>query len=152
MATDKTAREGRFADYGRGDAVYKGYRDAVKDDPYDKKFFKRNFERYDTLKEAGLDKNLQKLKNLSDVELEAIAAKAVINQSDYAPKPLNTRLNRKKYNIKQAKRVMARRAAGQPVRKQVLQRTKAARAHIRRVQRNRKLAKTPLYPNLPKGF
>jgi hypothetical protein len=152
MAQDKTQREGRFQDFSKGEGIYKGYQDSVKEDPFDKKFLKRTFKEYDVLKKGKLHKNLQPLRDMNDQQLESLAAKAVIERSDYKPKKLNRRLNDKKYNIKWAKKVMARKQAGQTVRKQALKRTKAARAHILRVRRNRRVMKTPLYPHLPKGY
>lgn len=150
--TDRTDRQGRFQDYQRGDAIQKGYRDAVADDPFDKKFMKRQFKSYDVLKKGGLHKNLKKLTRYNDVQLEALAAKAVLEKADVKKRKMNTKLNHAKYNIKWAKKVMAKRAAGQTVRRQSLKKTKAARRHILNVRRNRRLAKTPLYPNVPKGF
>lgn len=147
-------RQGRFTDSDRGGSIVSGYRDAVKDDPFNKKFLARNYKQYDTLKKAGLGspKNLKKLKGLSDSQLESIAAKAVLKDKGFKRKKLPTKLNRKKHNIKWAKQVMAKRRAGQTVKKQSLQKTKAARQHILRIQKNRRIMKSPLFKGVPKGF
>lgn len=152
MALDKTNRQERFQDVQKGASIAAGYKDAVNDDPFDEKFIKRQVKSFDTLKKAGLHKDLSRLADYSDPELEALAAKAVIEQSEYKPKKLNTKYNRKKYDIKAAMRVQKRKQAGQPVRRQRLRQTREARAHIMRVQRNRRLMRKPLYPNLPEGY
>lgn len=153
MATDQ--RQGRFTDPSGGQGIVQGYRDAVKEDPFNKKFLARNYKEYDVLKKAGLGKpkNIKKkLKGRTDAELENIAAKAVLQKAGVKRKKLTRKYNTKKHNIKWAKKVMARRAAGQSVKKQTLKRTKAARRHVQWVNRNRKWMSKPKYPNVPKGF
>lgn len=149
---DRTQRQGRFQDIQKGADLYQGYRDVTKEDPYDKKFLNRQFKEYSVLKKGGLPGNLKQLRGMNDVELEALAAKAVIEDDNIKRRKLPVKLNKAKYNIKWAKKVMAKRAAGKTVRRQALRRTKAARAHILRVQRNRRINATPLYENLPKGY
>ena len=146
-------RAGRFTDVAKGEGVVAGYRDATADKPFDKKFLKRNFAEYDVLKKGGLHKNLGKLKNMSDVQIESLAAKAVLKDSGYTPKKLTTKYNRAKHNVKWAKKVMARRQAGQTIKKQTLKRTKAARSHVAWVNRNRRAMKAgPVYQHIPEGF
>jgi hypothetical protein len=146
-----TERDGRFQDYSKGDSLAKGYRD-IGNDPLDKKFMKRNFAEYGVLKKGGLDKGLKQLRNYNDVQLESMAAKAVLSKAKIERKKLPKQLNKAKYNIKWAKKVMAKRAAGKTVRRQALKRTKAARRHILTIRRNRRLEKTPLYANLPDRY
>ena len=101
-----TERQGRFQDYSKGDSLSKGYRD-IGNDPLDKKFMKRQFESYPVLKKGGLDKGLGQLRNYNDTQLEAMAAKAVLSKAKVERKKLPKQLNRAKYNIKWAKKVMA---------------------------------------------
>lgn len=152
--TSPVDRTGRFLDADRGGGVYQGYQDALSRDPFNKKFLARNYKQYDVLKKAGLGKvkNLDKLAGLTDTQLEGIAAKAVLKQKGYKPKKLQTSYNRKKYNIRWAKKVMERNQSGATVRKQTLQRTKEARQHIKRINHNRRVMKTRVFANVPKGF
>jgi hypothetical protein len=148
-------RSGRFLDTDKGGGIVTGYRDAVKDDPFNKKFLTRNYGQYDFLKKQGLNKKkgLNKLKKLSDTQLENVAAKAVLTQHKVKTRKLNTRYNRKQHNIAQAKKVLARKKAGLSVSKQAMRRTRAARAHVLRVHRNRQVMKSgSIYGPMPKGF
>lgn len=153
MTYERIQRQGRFTDVDPGSGVVQGYRDAVAQDPFNKKFIARNLKQYGTLKKAGLGnkKGLRKLRGMSDTQLERIAAKAVIQKAGIKRRKLPTSYNRRKHNIKWAKNVIARRQAGQSVRKQTLQRTKAARQHVHRINRNRRIMKSPLFKT-PKGF
>lgn len=147
-------REGRFTDTERGGGIVQGYRDAVREDPFNKGFIARNLRQYGTLKRAGVGtkKGLKKLKGLSDTQMENIAAKAVLKKAKVKTRRLPTRYNRKKHNVKWAKKVMARRQQGLPVKKRALKRTKLARAHVRRIDRNRQVMKKPIYRGVPKPF
>ena len=145
-------RTGRFLDSDKGGSIVQGYRDATKDDPFNKKYLARNYKQYDYLKKQGLGdpKNMKKLKGKTDTELEKIATRAVMQGTKR--KKLPTSYNKKKYNISWAKKVQRRKAAGQSVRKQALTKTRAARKHILTVNRNRRIMKSSMWGQMPKGF
>lgn len=147
-------REGRFRDSAPGSGVLGGLRSSTEQDPFNKAFIARNMKQYKVLKKGGLGtkKGLKKLRKIDDTQLEALMAKAVLKKHGHKPKKLPTKFNTKKFNIKRAKAVMAKRAAGETVKKQYLRQTRAARLHITRIRANRVTMGTPVYRNVPPGF
>ena len=144
MTMDPTNRVGRFTN-DQGSGVLPGMsKSSSLTKTLGNKQLKRSLKPY--LK--YLPKNLNKLKNYSTGELEAIATRAVMKKRKNKPKKLRTSFNTKKYNVKQAKRVMAMK---NPTQKQ-LKATRKARKHIKWVRRNRQVMKQPLWgSDLPKG-
>lgn len=145
-------RAGRFQDLERGQSVVTGYRESTAD-PINKKFIRRQLK---PLAKYGIPQSLSKLKGMTDAEMNRLATKAVLKKRGVGRKgglkvrSLNTTVNRDKYNVKWAKQVMEKKAAGGDVSKQALKKTKPARQHLMSVRRNRRVMNTKFWSG--KGY
>ena len=145
-------RAGRFQDLERGQSVVTGYRESTAD-PIDKKFIKRQLK---PLKKYGIPQQLSKLKGMSDAEMTRLATKAILKKRGVGRKgglkvrDLPTTVNQNKYNIKWAKNVQAKKAAGEDVSKKALKKTKPARMHLLAIRRNRRVMNTKFWSG--KGY
>jgi hypothetical protein len=147
MPEQQTMRSGRFADPQRGSGVLGGLQGSTAlPDTFTQKDIKRNLKPF---KRFGMPQNIRAFAKKSDTQIENLAATAVvkrgIKQGSIDRKRLRTKPNRKLFNKKQlrfARRVMAKDSP----RQQALNKTRAARRHIRMLRRNRAIAKTRLFP------
>ena len=156
----RVERAGRFQDFERGQSVVTEYPRPVAPgsststaDPIDKKFIKRQLK---PLKKYGVPQQLSKLKGMSDAEMSRLAAKAILKKrgvgrkGGLSVKPMNTTVNREKYNIPWAKSVAERKAAGKAVPQKALRKTKPARQHLMAIRRNRRVMNTKFWSG--KGY
>lgn len=77
--------------------VEAGLRQASQRDTINKKFVARNLRPYRSLRQFSSVKGLKKLRGKNMAQLENIAARAVLKKAKVKSKPLNTKINRKRF-------------------------------------------------------
>lgn len=155
-------RQNRFSSQGGAgytSNVLSGYpggagKDALAD-PIDKAFVRRNLKPYKSLRQFSTKKGLGKLQGKTDVQLERMATKAVIQEAGVKKRKLRTNVNRKKYGKNVLNRAKGKiqegygvRKLGQPglnaneIRNKKL---RQATKHLIHVKRNRRVMSTNIW-------
>lgn len=149
-------RQNRFASQPVGSGVERGFEDAVRDDPINKGFIRRNLGQFGTLKKFAKKGGLAKLRGKNFAQLERMAVRAVLKKNKVKRRKLKTGGLKKKYGAGLLRKARKKTRQGVDIRDRSLgqrgkdvssiknKKVRKATKSLIRVRRNRRIMKTKL--------